>query len=327
MKRLSILLLILLLCLSVCTVHAEFSREDYYNMGLRALKEMDQDLLEDAMDYFNAAGSYQEAKSYRQYIMSLQDIFAMDEGEAVDLDTTTYRLQVLAKKTDFEASLAENGLPSCVSLNTYITARQMEESGAYATAWHLYEEVDNVLDALDRRIELTPLAYNQGKNAYQRGNYREAADALQDLDYKDSETMFREAYSIVHPTPTPTPTPRPATPTPRPATPTPRPATPTPSPTPRRVTATPAPVNTWPVGATCRVVVNEGRARSGPGTDYSVVGYIFAGNTFTVLEYRLGNTGKDWYRINLSGVTAWISSAMVEINGRQGGTVNGSPAN
>ncbi len=318
MKRICSLFFVLLLCLSVCAAHAEFSRETWYGMGLAALEEMDPDRLEEAMDYFDAAGNYQQAKSYKQYILSLQDIFAFDEGKDVDLDTTSYRLQVLAKKTDFEASLMEHGLPGSQSLDSYILARQMEDSGEYAAAWHLYAEIDNVLDALERRIEMTPLAYAQGKDAYQHGNYREAANALRDLGYKDSETMFRYADSIVNPTPAPTPKPTP-TPTPKPTA---RPATPTPK---SRSTQPPVQQNTWPVGVSCRVVVNEGRARSGPGTDYSVVGYVFAGNTFTVLEYRMGNTGKDWYRINLAGMTAWISSAMVEINGHQGGTINGIP--
>ena len=77
MKRILAISFALLLCLSVCSAHAEFSRENYYDMGLRILKEMDPDQLEDAMDYFNAAGNYQEAKNYRQYVMSLRDIFAI----------------------------------------------------------------------------------------------------------------------------------------------------------------------------------------------------------------------------------------------------------
>ena len=164
-------------------------------MGLAALVEMDPDQLNYAMECFDAAGNYQEAKSYRQYIMSLQDIFVIDSSESVNLKTTVYRLQVLDELPEFVASLAEHNLPACQSLITYITARQMEASGDYATAWHLYAEIYNVLDALDRRIGLSPMAYCQGKEALAQGDYQTAKDALQGLKWEDSEALYKLAIT------------------------------------------------------------------------------------------------------------------------------------
>lgn len=81
----------------------------------------------------------------------------------------------------------------------------------------------------------------------------------------------------------------------------------------------------WPIGETCRVTVGSGNARSGPGTDYSYAGSIYANDQFTILDCTLGNTGKDWYKIRLDGKTCWISSGLVEVNGYREGTKNGVP--
>ncbi len=83
----------------------------------------------------------------------------------------------------------------------------------------------------------------------------------------------------------------------------------------------------WPVGSTCRVVVGSGNARAGAGTDYGVSGTVYEGNEFTILDYQLGNTGKDWYKINLRGTVCWISSGLVEVGGHRDGTINGVPIN
>ena len=197
MKRILAVTFTILLCLTVYTAHAEFSREAWYGMGLISLEEMNPDQLDYAMECFDAAGNYQEAKNYIQYILSLQDIFSMGSDKPADLAITTYRLQILSELPDFVASLAEHNLPSCPNLNTYITARQAEASGNYATAWHLYAEINNVLDALNRRIGLTQLVYEQGKEALEQQDYLAAAEALQGLSWRDSDTLYQQAVAAI----------------------------------------------------------------------------------------------------------------------------------
>jgi hypothetical protein len=93
--------------------------------------------------------------------------------------------------------------------------------------------------------------------------------------------------------------------------------TPRPTPTPKpRPTATPyTSYNTYPIGRTCYVWVDSGRARSGPGTSYSFVEYILQGQKFEVLDRQMGDTGKDWYKIRLYGQLCWISSGLVIVDG------------
>ena len=81
----------------------------------------------------------------------------------------------------------------------------------------------------------------------------------------------------------------------------------------------------WPVGETVTVYVSSGNTRTGPGMGYSWSGYVNRGYTFEVVERRLGDTGKDWYRIWHEGKYQWISSGLVEIDGYRNGTVNGVP--
>ena len=81
----------------------------------------------------------------------------------------------------------------------------------------------------------------------------------------------------------------------------------------------------WPVGETITVYVSSGNTRTGPGTGYSWSGYVNRGYTFTVVERRLGDTGKDWYKIWHEGQYQWISSGIVEIDGYRNGTINGEP--
>lgn len=81
----------------------------------------------------------------------------------------------------------------------------------------------------------------------------------------------------------------------------------------------------YPVGRTCAVWVDSGRARSGPGTQYEQVAYINYGDRLLVLGRRLGNTGKDWYKVCIDGQECWISSGLVTVDGNSSGTVNGVP--
>lgn len=81
----------------------------------------------------------------------------------------------------------------------------------------------------------------------------------------------------------------------------------------------------WPIGSTCSVIVQNGNARTGPGTDYDIAGHIYSGDTFTILDSQIGNTGKDWFKVNNRGTICWISSGLVDVGGHREGTINGVP--
>lgn len=223
-------LTVLMMIMLVIPAYAVFSREDYYAMGIAALEEMTVEQVQQAIDAFEKAGNAGEAKNYKQYAQSLLEIFLLDEGGEPDLELTIYRFSMLEGKQSFVESLSENYLPSCGGLIMYIEARQLETAGEYAEAWHCYAETEEVLDSIDRQISLTKKAYEQGKAAYDNGDYKQAADALKGLNWKDSGELYEKAMSIIAPTPAPTPKPM-QTPVPKPAL-TPRPtARPTPAPT------------------------------------------------------------------------------------------------
>lgn len=80
-----------------------------------------------------------------------------------------------------------------------------------------------------------------------------------------------------------------------------------------------------PVGQYVTVWVDSGHARSGPGTNYSFVNYVNEGDVLQVLDYEVGNTGKDWYQVRINGRLCWVSSGLVTLNGNSEGTVNGVP--
>lgn len=67
----------------------------------------------------------------------------------------------------------------------------------------------------------------------------------------------------------------------------------------------------------CRVIASSARARSGPGTQYDTVAYVFDGECYEILEKRTGNTGKTWYKIYVGNeyqTYAWISSGLCELD-------------
>ena len=233
MKRIFALLLVTtLLCVGLPTAQAAFSREDWYAMGLSSIEEMTPDAIDMAVEYFEAAGTYEQAKDYKQYAQCLSEIFAMDSETPPNISMTKYRLVDLAQITEFTSSLAEHDFPSCADLLTYIEARQLESEGHYAQARNQYQQIRYILDATDRRYNLTANAYEEGKALFERGDYVGATEVFKDLRWLDSEELYQRAYAETHPTPTPTPKPTP-TPTPKPT------KTPTPKPT-----ATPKPTNT-----------------------------------------------------------------------------------
>ena len=81
----------------------------------------------------------------------------------------------------------------------------------------------------------------------------------------------------------------------------------------------------WLIGRWGMVCVNEGFARSGPGVAYSDVDIVYHGEWYQILDVQRGDTTKDWCKVTLNnGVSAWISTGLLEIDGYQGGTIYGN---
>lgn len=210
MKRsVPFLIMILLISLMISSALAEFSRESWFSMGLSALEDGTPEAVEMAVDYFDAAGNYDQAKNYKQYSLYLEDIFALDSEEEVDINNTIAGLFRLSGKEDFEASLQEHGFYACQLLIDYIAARQLQNEGQLAKAWHAYYVIDDVLDSADRLYVLTAQVYQIGKASMEDGRYLDAIEALRNLYYADSETLLARAEELIQPAPTPIPTPSP----------------------------------------------------------------------------------------------------------------------
>lgn len=53
--------------------------------------------------------------------------------------------------------------------------------------------------------------------------------------------------------------------------------------------------------------------RSGPGTEYSVVGYLKNGDSGEIIDEAKATTGKTWYKMVINGKTGWASSSYVKV--------------
>ncbi len=73
-------------------------------------------------------------------------------------------------------------------------------------------------------------------------------------------------------------------------------------------------VNIYPVGHTARIGASSGNARSGAGTEYPIVEYVFGGERFTILDSAVASNGKTWYQIKKDGVLCWISSGICTVD-------------
>lgn len=74
-------------------------------------------------------------------------------------------------------------------------------------------------------------------------------------------------------------------------------------------------VNTgYPIGYTCRIIADSGRARSGPDAAYDLVGIVQRGERYQILDYDYASNGKMWYKISIDGVYGWISSGLCEVD-------------
>lgn len=66
----------------------------------------------------------------------------------------------------------------------------------------------------------------------------------------------------------------------------------------------------------CRVIASSARVRSGAGTQYDTVAYVFDGECYEILDKKIGNTGKTWYKIYVGNdfrTYGWISSGICEL--------------
>lgn len=196
-QRIICLFLAMMLCVSTSCAFAEWSRDEWYKMGLNALDGMTANQVADAVDYFENAGGYEQAPDFLTYAEALSCVFEADELDEDTLYQAEYQLHYLSGKSDFAATLTERSLPSCEDLIQYLHARQLQRAGNAAGAWHLYHEIDQVLDSQRRCMELAGAAYEQGKEALAREDYQTAADALKGLKWRDSDTLYQQAMTAL----------------------------------------------------------------------------------------------------------------------------------
>ncbi len=117
-------------------------------------------------------------------------------------------------------------------------------------------------------------------------------------------------------TPKPTFTPTPAvTPTPIPiVTPT-RPTAPTAVPT-ATLEPSPTAVPPTPTPAAPKLTANQNvNVRSGPGTNYTLIGALSAGQSFEIIGK---NPTGDWYQFDFNGRTGWVRQDFVTVSGDSG---------
>jgi hypothetical protein len=82
------------------------------------------------------------------------------------------------------------------------------------------------------------------------------------------------------------------------------------APAPAEPTAEPPPAENGPVA---RLTANQTvNIRSGPGTNYGVVGRLTAGQAFPVTGK---NARGDWYQFDFDGQSAWVVANLVNVNG------------
>ncbi|MBQ8616113.1 MAG: SH3 domain-containing protein [Oscillospiraceae bacterium] len=80
------------------------------------------------------------------------------------------------------------------------------------------------------------------------------------------------------------------------------------------------------IGETCYIFDDGNNVRTGPGTNYSIIGQVNSGASFKIYDYEICTTGKkprDWYKIYFNGQYGWISSGIVDLHGHRDGTAYG----
>ncbi|MBQ7848265.1 MAG: SH3 domain-containing protein [Clostridia bacterium] len=70
----------------------------------------------------------------------------------------------------------------------------------------------------------------------------------------------------------------------------------------------------YPTGCRCTVIAESARARAGAGTEFDVVGYVYAGEKYTILSVATASNGRPWYQVKADDVVCWISSGVTELD-------------
>ena len=78
------------------------------------------------------------------------------------------------------------------------------------------------------------------------------------------------------------------------------------------VQPTPTPTPARDDGMKVRITTSSGNARSGPGAEYSQVGYVSYGEVYKVYETRRATNGVTWFKIWVNGRYGWISSGLTD---------------
>lgn len=60
-------------------------------------------------------------------------------------------------------------------------------------------------------------------------------------------------------------------------------------------------------------VKNSLNFRSGPGTEYTAVGYLKNGDSGEIIDEAKATTGKTWYKMVVNGKTGWASSSYIKV--------------
>ncbi len=121
----------MLLCLCDIPAQASFSREDYYALGLSALEEMKWQQAERAENCFDLAGTYLEAKNYKQYALT---------EKAYEGGRSAYR------RGDYKkAAQVLEGLNWQAGEYLYHNAVLIPKSQQFDVSWNTYKENWDIL--------------------------------------------------------------------------------------------------------------------------------------------------------------------------------------
>ncbi len=63
-------------------------------------------------------------------------------------------------------------------------------------------------------------------------------------------------------------------------------------------------------GKMIRITASSGRARSGPGTEYTYLETVHNGERYEVLDVQAAGNGNPWYKIRIGGREVWISAGI-----------------
>jgi len=67
------------------------------------------------------------------------------------------------------------------------------------------------------------------------------------------------------------------------------------------------------IGRKCYVTASASNVRSGPGEEYTMLGQVYRGETYTILGTATATTGRTWFKISVNGQLCWISSGMSDV--------------